>query len=168
MRVDHVQVPRAKGKILRLHRRAARAVDLIDGLRHLVEVGEVIERGPSAPALQVGDERRPVDRRRDHVVAAEDHRAGLVPGLELEGRGRLGHVFHDECPLEADSVFLDPHAGLPEEVLRPLVQEIDADLFEDGHRLLVDGVDFLGRKLVVRLQAVLPHSRSILTQRGVW
>ena len=128
-------------EVLRLDGGAPGAVDLLHRLGHLVEVREVLERRAAAPSLQVGHERGAVDRGRDHVVAPEHDRAGLVAGLELEGRGRLRDLLEHEGPFEADPVVLDSHPGLSEEVARPLVEEVDPDLFEDGHRLLMDGVD---------------------------
>ena len=68
-----------------------------------------------------------------------------VASLELERRRRLGDLFHDEGALEAHAVVLDAHPLLLKELTRPLVEEVDPDLLEDGHRLLVDGVDLVFR-----------------------
>ena len=82
---------------------------------------------------------------------------GGVASLELERRGRLGNLLHDERALETHAVVLDAHPGLLKEVTRPLVQEVDPDLLQDRHRVLVDGVDLVFGQQVVRLEAVLPH-----------
>src|SRR5689334_24526127 len=61
--------------------------------------------------------------------------------------------------LKAHAVVLHPHPRLPEEVPGVVVQEVDADLLEDGHGMLVDRVDLVPGQPVVRLEAVLPHGR---------
>src|SRR5205807_9508938 len=136
---------------------AARAVELRRGLGQPVEVGEVLDRRAAAPVLQVGHEGRAVDGGGDHVVAAYRDRVCGVARLDLEGRGRPADLLQDEGAVEPHTLPLDLHPGLLKEVAGALVEEVDTELFQDRHRLLVDDLDVLGREDVVSGQAVTPH-----------
>ncbi len=157
VRIHHVQVPRGERQVLRLDGRAAGAVDLVHRLCQLVEVVEVLDGRAAPPALEVGYERRTVDGRVDHVVAADGHSVLRVASLILERGRRLGRHLEHPAAFEAHPVVLDPHPGLPQKVERARVEEVDAYLLEDGHRLAVDHLDVIRGEDLVGLEAVLPH-----------
>ena len=152
---------RAERQVFGLDSGPARAVDLVDGLRHLVEVVEVFDGGTATPALEVRDERWSIHGSGDHVVAAERDRPHRVPRLECESGGGLGGHLHHEASVEAHPHPVDGHPGAAEDLAGAVVEEIDADLLQDGHRLLVDRLNVLARQDVVGLQAVLPHSNQV-------
>jgi len=103
--------------------------------------------------------------RRSDLVAAKGHRPGRIPGLEVEGRWGLRRHLHDEAAVEAHPHAVHRHPGLAKELARPVMQEVDPDLLEDRHRLLVDRLDVLTGQDVVRLEAVLPHGgQSCITR----
>ncbi len=137
-------------------------MNLIDRLRHLVEVVEVLDGGPAATALEVGNERRPIHRSRDHVVAAEHDRPRIRAGLELEGGGSLGNGLQNEVAVEPDPHVVDLHPRLLEDLPGPVVEEVDSDLLQDVHCLPVDRLDIVRAEDVIRLEPVLPHRASIV------
>jgi len=92
---------------------------------------------PADPG-QVGDEGRPVDRRVDHVVAADGNGVLWIAGLHLERRRHLLDLLLDEPRLEMDAAILDLQPGAPERVEGARVQEVDADLLKYLHRMTVD------------------------------
>src|SRR5205823_11844699 len=85
------------------------------------------------------------------------HVSSAVPGLQLKRGRRLGDLLHNEGPLETDPAVPDPHTGVPEEVSGPVVEEVDPDLLQDVHGLLVNRVHLVPGEQVVRLEAVVPH-----------
>ncbi len=150
---------RPEGEVLWLDRRAAGAVDLIDRLGHLVEIVEVLDGGAAPPALHVGYEGRPVDGGRDDVVASEHDGARRIAGLQREGLRGLGDLLQDEAPVESHPVLFHLHPGLAEDVPSPLVEEVDPDLLQDIHRLVVDRLFLFLAQELIGLEAVLPHRR---------
>ena len=155
--IDHVEMARLEREILGLDDGAARAVDLRRRLRHLVEVREVSDAGIAATAVEVGDERRAIDRGGDHVVAADRDRVRRISRLHLEGCRRLLDLLLDERALEADPVVLRLQPRLDEGVDRARMEEINSDLLQDLHRVIVDLLDLFVGEQVVRLERVRPH-----------
>ena len=74
-----------------------------------------------------------------------------VAGLDVELARRLGDLLEHEVGVEEDRVVLDLLPGLAEQVERPLVHELHADL---GHQPPPAGVErrhrVLGEDLVAR------------------
>ena len=157
MRIHHVEVPRREREVLRLDCRAAGAVDLLHRLRHLVEVGEILEGRAAPPALEVGYERRAVDGSVDQVIAAYRDGALGIASLIFEGGRSFGSHLEHPASVEAHPIVLDLHPGPAQKVAGAGVEEVDADLLQDGHRLAVDRLHVLRGEDVVRLEAVLPH-----------
>src|SRR5205823_10832976 len=73
---------------------------------------------------------------------------------------RLGRHLQHPASVEPHPIVLDLHPGPTQEVARVRVEEVDADLLEDGHRLAVDRRHVLRGEDVVGLEAVLPHGES--------
>ena len=136
---------------------AAGTVDLRRGLRHLVEVREVGDAGVAATSVEVGDEGRAVDRRVDHVVAADGYRVCRVARLHLEGCWRLLDLLLDEAALEADPVVVRFQPRLDEGIDGARMEEINPDLLQDLHGVVVDLLDLFVGEQVVRLERVGPH-----------
>ena len=158
-RVDHVEVPAVERGVVGLVDHAAGGVEHGEGLRQPREVAEVLHRAVAA-YVAVADERRPVDGAEGHRVAADVHGVGGVAGLEVELPRRLGHLLEHEVGVEEDRVVLDPLAGLAEQVERPVVHELDADLGHQPAPALVErGHRVLGEDLVAR-HAVDEHGSS--------
>ena len=88
-RVDHVEMARVQRLVVGLADRAARRVELGEGLRQAHEVLEVVHRRLAAD-VALADERAAVDRGEGHVLAAEvDARArGCAPAAS-NSRGAL-------------------------------------------------------------------------------
>ena len=129
-RVGHVEVPAVERGVVGLVDHAAGRVEHREALGQPREVAEVLHR-PVAAHVAVADERRAVDGAEGHRVAADVHRVLGVAGLEVELARRLGHLLEHEVGVEEDRVALDLLPGLAEQVERPLVHELDADL---GHQ----------------------------------
>ena len=97
-----------------------------------IELGqahEVLEVGHLGVAADVAlaDERAAVDRREHHVVAADVRGVGRVARLQLELRGRLGHLLEDPLGVEAHPVLLlDDLPGVAQQLDRLGQQELDA------------------------------------------
>ena len=86
-----------------------------------------------------------------------------VAGLEVELLRRLGHLLEHEVGVEEDRVALDLLTRLAEQVERPVVHELDADL---GHQPAPAGLEgrhrVLGEDLVAR-HAVDEHRGLLWT-----
>jgi hypothetical protein len=65
------------------------------------------------------------------------------------GGGRAGNEFGQEAAVEMQPLAADVGAGLFPGVDRDFIAEVDADLFEDGHRGLVQGFQALRRQQLV-------------------
>ena len=161
MRVDHVEMARLERQVLGLHDSATGAMNLRRGLRHLVEIGEVGDgRTPTTP-VEVRDEGRPVDGRVDHVVAADGDGVLWIARLHLEHLRHLLDLLLDERRLEADAAVLDRQPRPPEGVEGARVEEIDADLLQNLHRMVVDLLNLILREDVVGLERVGPHGYEL-------
>ncbi|MEZ5094786.1 MAG: hypothetical protein R2731_00780 [Nocardioides sp.] len=152
-----------------------------EGLGELGEVAEVLHGGVAAH-LALADERRPVDRPEGHAVAADVDRVLGVARLNVELARGLGHLLEHEVGVEEDLVVLHPLPRGPEQVERPGIHELHAELghepppaaVEGGHRLL--GQDLVARHLVVehvssgRHEAVVTHPSLTMWTMGstIW
>ena len=117
-RVDHVQVPGVERGVVRLADHAPGRVQLRKRLRQHAQAAEVGQRRVPAH-VALADERRPVDRAEHHVVAADVHGVGRVPGLHVELPRRLGHLLEHELRVEEDHLAVDLLPGLAEQLAPP-------------------------------------------------
>ena len=104
-REHHVEVARVQRPVLGLADRAARRVELGEGLGEPDQVLEVGHLGVAAD-IALADERAPVDGGEHHVVAADVGGVGRVAGLELELARRLRDLLEDELGVEPDAVLV--------------------------------------------------------------
>ena len=150
-RVDHVEVARVERRVVGLDDRAARRVELVERLREPHEVLEVGHRRV-APLGALAHERRAVDGREDHVVAADVRAALGVARLQLELARGLGDLLEDELRIELDQVVaLDRLTGGAEQLDGLREQELDAELGHDPPPAAVERVDgVLAEDLVPR------------------
>ena len=155
-------------------RLADRPADRVELREALSQAGQVLEVGQRrvAPLEPVPDERAAVDRREDHVVAADVDAALGVARLQVELARRLGDLLEHEVGIEDHLLVLDGHARLAEGVERVVVEELDAELGDDaapalvqrGHRLL--GQDVVARHLVDQhVASSVSRSRSSAASR---
>ena len=159
--VEAVEVAHRGVNIQRLHRVAAGEVDAVEVLGELEEVPVALAVADAPAAVEV----RAVGRAR-HVAEDDVPPADGDPPLRVAGGdGELGrrelHLLHHELAVHA-------HVGAVRARLAPgggenraslLVQELDADLFQDPHRAVVHGVDLLfGERLGggIRVDGDLP------------
>ena len=157
MGVDHVQVARFQREVFRFDDRPAGTVDLRSCLRHLVEVREVVDGSTPPAAVEVRDEWRTVNRGVDHMVAADDDGVFRIACLHRESRWNLLDLLLDNGAVEVNAVLFDLQPGAAEVVEGPGVQEVDADLLQDQHGVVIDLLNLLLGEDVVRLQRVGPH-----------
>src|SRR6202035_2200448 len=114
-------------------------------------------RRAAATAVEVGDEGRSINRRIDHVVAADGHRVLRISRLHLERLRNLLDLLLDERALETDPVVLGLHPRSGKAIDRAGMKKVNTDLLKDQHGVVVDLVNlFLGEQ-VVRLERVGPH-----------
>src|SRR5207245_10331595 len=64
----------------------------------------------------------------------------------------------DEAAFETNPILFDLQSGAPEGVQGSGVQEVDADLLQDQHGVVVDLLNLLSGEDVVRLERVGPHT----------
>src|SRR4051812_5515174 len=134
---------RVERYVVGLTERSADRVQLRERVREPSEISKVLE-GGVATAVAVADERTAVDRREDHVVAADVNRPLAVSRLEVELGRRLRHVLGHELRVEPDEPPIDPLACGAEEFECLVAVELNPDLrheappaaVEDSHRLV--------------------------------
>jgi hypothetical protein len=102
-------------------------------------------------------ERAAVDRAEHHVVAADVHTMGRVPGLHVELAGRLGHLLEHELRVEVDHLPVHPLARLGEQLDRLRLGELDADLGNDPAPAAVEHRDRVRREDLVPRHRVDEH-----------
>ena len=145
--VDHLEVALVDRQVDRLAQRSAAVVERPAGVGQLHEVAEVLDRGVAAAVVEVVDERRAIGRHEDHVRVADlDAPGGVARDLGEEARrGRLDdRAAH--AAREADALAGDVGAGAPEDLGRLReVDDLDADLFEEGVGVGLDLLEALGR-----------------------
>src|SRR5262249_51735955 len=95
----------------------------------------------AALVVEVAHEGRAVGGREDGVAAADDDGALGVSRVLRVLRRRRPDRFGDEAAGETDALAVYLGAGLLPEVEGRLVTEIEAELLEDGHRLLMDALE---------------------------
>ena len=124
----------------RLDRIAPGEMDAVEILRQLDEVAKAVHEARDLAPLKIPVIRRRGDIAKDDMLAA--HRQGAVGVARGDGefRRRAAHHLHHEILVHADGFAIDDAARLPEDRDRLGVQEADADLRQDAHRALVDGV----------------------------
>ena len=100
---------------------------------------KILELGVAAPLLDVVDEGRAVDGRKDEIAAAHlDRSLGIACELREGGWGGR-HQVTREPAREAHPLAVDIGAGILEELERfRILAEIDPDLLEDRFRVLLD------------------------------
>ena len=144
--VVHVHVARALVEVAGLDRAALLARHEVGGVRHLDQLEVVGDRALAAAALEVGAERRPADGREHRLRPADPDRPGGVPGPERERRRCAPGHLHHELAVPADALAVDVLAQPREQGQSALVADVRPDLLEDGHGVLVDGVERLARE----------------------
>src|SRR5580692_11137457 len=120
------------------------------GIERMAEPEEVAEiRGASGTPspVAIGRVRRTRDRAEGDGVAAEHHAALRVARMQGETLGRKTDDAFDERLVEAYPVrsLVDIGAGLFQDRLRFLVEEVHADFGEDGERRLMNGFELIFR-----------------------
>ena len=141
---------RVERHVVRLADRAADRVELRERLGEPREVLEVCE-GRVAALEPVADERAAVDRREDHVVAADVHAPLRVARLEVELPWRLRDLLEQEVGVELDALLRDVLPRQSEELERLVAQELDTELGDDSPPAPVErGDGLLGEDLVPR------------------
>ncbi len=118
----------------------------MDGVEHLAELDEVAVVGVVAaapPAVAVGRVGRARHRAEGDVVAADLDVARRVAAMQGELRRRLAELALDEPAVEADAlrVGVDIGARRLQQVARPVMEHVDADLLEHCQRGEVDGLE---------------------------
>ena len=145
--VDHLEVALVDRQVDRLAQRPAAVVERPARVGQLHEVAEVLDRGVAPAVVEVVDERRAVGRDEDHVRVADLDAPGGVAGDlgEQARRGRLDErAAH--AAREADALAGDVGAGAAEDLGRlGEVDDLDADLFEEGVGVGLDLFEALGR-----------------------
>jgi hypothetical protein len=117
------------------------------------EPAEVLHRRVPAD-VALADERRPVDRAEDHVVAADVHAVRRVAGLHVELARGLGHLLEHELRVELDDLAVGLLPGLAEQLDRLGLGELDADLGHDAPPAPVQDADGIFREDLVPGHAV--------------
>ena len=84
----------------------------------------------------------------------------LTQGWELQTASCGLEALDIAAEFQPDAILLDLHAGALQQVAGAGMEEVDADLLQDRHGLLVDLLHVLARQDLVRLEAVLPHGDS--------
>ena len=144
--VVHVHVARALVEVAGLDGAALLARHEVGGVRHLDQLEVVGHRALAAAPVEVGAERRPADRRQHGLPAADRDRPRGIAGSERErGRGAVGHLHH-ELAVPVHALAVDVLAEPRQDRERALVADVGADLLEDRHGVLVDGVERLARE----------------------
>ena len=152
--VDHLEMALVDGQVDRLAQRAAAVVERVARVGQLHEVAEVLDRGVAPALVEVVDERRAVGRHEDHVRVADLDAAGRVAGTlgeDARGRGLDERAAH--AAREADPLAFDVGAGGAEDLGRlGEVDDLDADLLEEGVGVGLDLLEALGRDDLDRRQ----------------
>ena len=148
--VHHVQVALRHRDVHRLADDAAGEVHGRGEMRKLVERVQVFEGAVAAPVVEVEHERGAVGRHEHHVAPADGDASLRIAGGEGERLRRLRDQFHEQRAIDAHAVTVDVGARLLPVRDRLVVAEVDADLFEDSHRGIVDPFDtFLVEHFVI-------------------
>ena len=147
MAVDHLEVALVDRQVDRLAQRPAAVVERPARVGQLHEVAEVLDRRVAPAVVEVVDERRAVGRDEDHVRIADLDAAGVVARAlgEDPRRGRLDDRAAHPAR-EADALAGDVGAGAAEDLGRlGEVDDLDADLLEEGVGVGLDLLEALGR-----------------------
>ena len=137
----------------------------------LHEVAEVLDGGVAPAFVEATDEGRAVGRREHHVRPAD---AGAALGIacvlhELRRRG-FGDELAGEPTGDPDPLGIDVGTGAPPKRQRlGVIAELDADLLQDGLRVVLDELQALGGHHVVDRHAarhVRHDGRSRVGARG--
>ena len=143
--VQRIEMAHARVDVRRLDRIAAPHMDRRQHLPQAQELLVVLEIADPPPALEIAGVGRAAHGAEDQPVAAEDERALRVAAMEAEGLRRLADLRLDQIGREADAVAVgrDIGAGLCQERLGLVVQDIDADFLQDRQRRAVDGLELV-------------------------
>ena len=134
-------------------------VELVEALREPDEVLEVVHRGLAAD-VALARERRAVDGREHHVVAADGDALLGVAGLQFELARHLGDLLEHELGVEPDVGALGLAACGAEDLDRLGQDELDADLGDDPAPAAVEHLHRVGRQDLVARHFVLEHAPS--------
>ena len=108
-------------------------------VRELDEVLEVFEGPPPPGAVETADVGRTVDRREHEVRAADLDAPGRVARMLRESVGCQRKLGHRQLARNAHPLALDLRPRrVPQRERFGVAAEVDADLFENAHRCLVD------------------------------
>src|SRR6056297_3862415 len=75
------------------------------------------------------------------VPVAHGDPALRIARRDAEGGRRLAQMLHDEVAVHTDVLAGDPTACIPEDLHRLRIEKLDAKLFEDHHRRVMDAQD---------------------------
>ena len=154
--VDHLEMALVDRQVDRLAQRAAAVVEGAARVGQLHEVAEVLDRGVAPAVVEVVDERRAVGRHEDHVRVADDWtlRAGLRARW-VKTRGAVAVTIERHMPRgKRTRCPVDVGAGAAEDLDRlGEVDDLDADLLEEGVGVVLDLLEALGRDDLDRRRA---------------
>ena len=150
--VEAVEMPDRSVDIDGLDRITARHMDAVEVLRQLDQVLKCRARADLAANVQIGIVRRRGHVDEQHVLAANSDRLLGVARRDRELGGGLLHLFHHEGTIHPypDVTFLHDAACAFQDFARLVMQEVDADLFQDAHGTIVHSLDTLGAERLSR------------------
>ena len=159
MGTEDLQVALRHGHVLRLADDPARVVEGRKAVGELDEVLQVFERPPAPGAVEVAHVGRTVDRRKDEIRAADLDAPGRVAGVLREPGGGERELRHGQFARNSNPLARDFRSRLaPQRQRLRISAEVDADLFEDAHRRLMDRLLGVGTEECVGGDAVdRPH-----------
>ena len=132
-------------------------------LRQLDEVDEIGQRAV-APLVSDAHERRSLRGQEHHAVAADVDVVLGIARVHPELRGRLRHLLEHELRVELDEIAFDVLTRRPEELERPRLVELHADLGDEALPAALDQVQRLGRHGLVAGHGVGEHPAIIQLQ----
>ena len=174
MSQQHVEVPLVHRDVGRLAYGPAGQVKLRRHVREAHEVLEIRDGGIPALSVQMPDERRPVDRRKHHLIAADRDRTFGIAGVVNEFRRRRRTERTSKPSRNMNPIPFHLRAGFPPAPKRVrLLGKGDADLPKHGVRIGFDGFDqIVGQdvdgadRTADGLRSLDPHSRPLGAPRG--
>jgi hypothetical protein len=143
--VGGIEVPRLGIEIDRGHCRADN-VHRVQALLQPDEVAAVLMAARPPAALEVRTIRRATDARKRQVWLAINHVPLGVAGVQLERSGHLRRRFRDQSTIEPHALRSHVYGGActVEDLERPVVQHLHADLFQHAQAGVMDSLDLVG------------------------
>ena len=154
------EVARVERHVVRLADVPARRVELGLHLRELDEPHEIGQRAVAAFAADA-HERRALSRQEHHAIAADLEVVLGVARVQHEFRGRLRDLLEYELRVEAHEIALDPLTCPAEQLERPRLVELHADLGDEALPASLDELDGLGCQGLVARHGVCEHPAII-------